>query len=82
MTVQKLHRALEALIAKGHARKPVCVNKRSFTHPLEPDGVAILDVTGLHYEAVVQADNDGGTGENKDGTEPMRRCVVLTGETP
>ena len=79
MTVGKLHKLLAKLIAEGHARKPVCIHKGTFKHPLEPDGCCILDVEDVHIRWVTQLDGDGAVEENQDGTEHEKRCAVLTG---
>lgn len=81
MTVRKLHQLLGQLVVAGHGRKPVCVDKSSFSHPLEGDGVAILDVAGARGPVFVNlADDDGGTKQNKNGTESGRQTVILFGE--
>ena len=81
MTVSKLHRLLEVLIAAGHGRKPVCVNKRSFSHPLEEDGAVILDVAHIGTpQWIGMVDDDGGAKWNKDGTEAGRHVVIISGE--
>ena len=79
MTVGKLHKLLTKLIADGHARKPVCIHKGTFKHPLEGDGCCILDVQDLHLRLVTQLDGDGAARENQDGTESKHWNVVLTG---
>ena len=79
MTVAKLHRFLGAMIEAGHGRKPVTVNKRTFSHPLEQDGVSILNVHSAELDWIPQGDDDGGTKVNKDGTEHGKWNVVLTG---
>lgn len=81
MTVTKLHQLLGALIAAGHGRKPVQVNKASFTHPLEQDGAVILDIERvIGPKWIGMADDDGGTKWNKDGTEAGKNVVVIEGE--
>ena len=48
MTVARLHKELGKMIAAGHGRKPVAVNVRTFSHPLEDDGAVIVyDATTL-----------------------------------
>ena len=81
MNVNQLHKALGALVEKGHGRKPVCINKTSFNHPLESDGAVILNVqavTGPRF--ITMTDDDGGTKFNKDGTESGSYTVVLEGD--
>lgn len=81
MTVNRLHKRLTELIADGHGRKPVCVNKQSFQHNCEEDGVVILDLCGLGIVRVPQADGDGGIRINRDGFEATLACLVLVGDT-
>lgn len=81
MNVNQLHKALGELIAKGHGRKPVCINKSSFHHPLEMDGAVILAVRNVSGpQFIVMTDDDGGTKFNKDGTESGSYTVVLEGD--
>ena len=80
-TVANLHKQLTELIAKGHGRKPICVNKSTFMHPLENDGAVILDVQYVFGPRWIgMADDDGGTKWNKDGSESGRYVIVLEGE--
>lgn len=79
MTVTKLHKLLGVLIEDGQGRRSVCVNKASFHHPLESDGVAILDVTEARAESITMADDDGFSATNKDGSEKVRKVFVLGG---
>ena len=78
MTVARLHKMLGKMVEAGNGRRPVCVNKASFYHPLESDGVAILDVTEAKAETIAMAD-DGWTATNKDGSEKTRKVFVLGG---
>lgn len=81
-TVARLHKELGKLIEQGHGRKPVQINKQSFQHILEDDGVVIMDIKSIEGPIwIPQADDDGGTKENRDGTEAGRRVVVLRGDT-
>ena len=79
MTVARLHKMLGELVADGQGRRPVCVNKESFYHPLEGDGVAILDVTEAKADTITMADDDGWTATNKDGSEKTRKVFVIGG---
>lgn len=79
MTVIRLRRILDGLIAEGHGRKPVVVDKPSFVHSLEADGAVILDLYKVNVEWVRMLADDGGTQENKDGTEHGKVQCVLRG---
>ena len=79
MTVARLHKMLGELVADGQGRRPVCVNKASFYHPLEGDGVEILDVTEAKADTITMADDDGWTATNKDGSEKTRKVFVIGG---
>lgn len=83
MTVAALHKRLGALIEAGHGRKPVLVNKASFSHPLEEDGAVMLDIVAVYGPTwIPMADDDGGTKWNKDGTESGKTVVMLSGGDP
>lgn len=83
MTVAALHKRLSALIAAGHGRKPVLVNKPSFTHPCEMDGTVMLSISAVDGPLWIPiCDDDGGTKWNADGTESGVRVIVLSGGTP
>jgi hypothetical protein len=80
MTVARLHKLLGALVAKGHGRKPVLVNKPTFYDAREDDGCILLEVRGIEGPLwIATADDDGGTKWNADGSEAGMRCVVLFG---
>lgn len=79
MTVAKLHKLLGTLVESGQGRRPVCVNKESFYHPLEDDGVVILDATEAKAQTITIADDDGFTATNKDGSEKTRKVFLIGG---
>lgn len=79
MTINKLLKLCEVAIAAGHGRAKVCVEKPTFTHPLEGDGAVILDAYHAAVESVVQMDDDGGTKTDSRGRECYRMCFVLHG---
>jgi len=81
MTVAKLHKILGEQIAAGHACKPVCINKDTFTHNCESDGVVILDIGTVKVQWVPWSDDDGGQAFNKDGTEKGKSILVLGGNS-
>lgn len=79
MTIAKLHKLLGEMVEAGNGRTPVCVDKSSFYHPLEGDGVLILDVVEAQARTITIADDDGWTATNKDGSEKTRNVFVLCG---
>lgn len=79
MTIKKLHKILSQLIEAGHGRTAVAIDKRTFYSPMEDDGATILDVHGASAELIYVADEDGGIKTNRDGSERMRHCLVLSG---
>lgn len=80
MTVAALHKKLGQLIKAGHGRKPVAINKPTFTDPCEQDGAVILAVHGVEGPRwIYTCDDDGGVKINKDGSEAAKRIVVLFG---
>jgi hypothetical protein len=79
-TVARLHKELGKLIEQGHGRKPAQINKQSFQHILEDDGVVIMNIEAIEGPRwITEADDDGGTKWNRDGSEAGRRVVVLKG---
>lgn len=82
LTVSSLHKMLAKLIADGHGRKPVCINKRTFSHPLETDGVVILNIHGVTGpEWIAKCDDDGDPKINRDGSEAGSQTVILIGDS-
>lgn len=81
MTIAMLHRLLGAMVAAGHGRKPVCIDKATFTDPRENDGPMILPVCEMELKWVLDAGEDGGIAVNKDGTERGRTTLVLGGSS-
>lgn len=80
MTVAKLHRLLGEIVERGHGRKPVCIDKSTFHHPLEGDGALILGVESVEGPRwIYNCDDEGGVKENADGSESGRMTVVLKG---
>lgn len=81
MTANKLRKILDRIIAEGHGRCRVSVAKDSFRDNRESDGCVILPVDGIDVRWIVDADDDGGTAFNKDGTERGRTTVILVGSS-
>lgn len=79
MTLNQLHKQLTKLIEQGHGRRQVAIAKESFHDNRESDGCTILPVCKVDTDWIVQADDDGGTAFNKDGTERGRWTVILGG---
>ena len=80
MTINRLHKILSALIADGQGRRGVCIDKRTFRHPLEEDGAVILDVKKAETAHHGIVDDDGGTKLLYDGREAGRVSLVLSGD--
>lgn len=79
MTVKCLHKLLGKLIGQGHGRKPIYVNKETFHHPLEADGVVTCEPCGLTIVRLRTIDGDGFTQWRKDGRESSSAVVLLWG---
>ena len=79
MTLNQLHKLLGKLIDEGLGRRDVCIDKESFRDNRESDGCVILPVCKVDAYWVPQADDDGGTATNKDGSERGRTTVILGG---
>ena len=79
MTLNQLHKRLGALIEQGCGRHRVAIDKASFVDNRESDGCTILPVMAIEDVWIPDADDDGGTAVNKDGTERGRCTVVLGG---
>ena len=80
MTIAKLHKQLAALVAAGHGRKTVCVNKSKVTHPLESDGACIIPVTNAEIQTHEMTDGDGGWKVLANGCNATRTALVITAE--
>lgn len=80
MTVNQLHKMLDKLIRAGMGRLPVCINKETFQHNLESDGVVYLPVDGVRHESILIMNDDGGTVHD-NGREKWRATAVLFGDS-
>jgi len=76
MTNQRLSKILKPLNGK---RVRIAIDKTTFNHPLERDGVCIIDVNEAELNFITIADGDGFTKRRKDGTEVGRWMLVLKG---
>lgn len=79
MTVNKLLKLLQSAADRGLGRCPVCIDKPTFTHPLESDGAIILDVSGVRDESVQMLNDDGGITHGPRDTERYRYSIILHG---
>ncbi|WP_428383653.1 hypothetical protein [Nevskia ramosa] len=80
ITVAALHKMLDAFVEQGHGRKPIAVDKSSFRHPCEEDGVSIvLDLARVELQWIPKGDGDGGIETRKDGNECGEWTIVLGG---
>lgn len=78
LTIQQLHKQLGQLVEAGHGRQPICVDKASFYHPCEEDGVTILHAHSIELEPVLLWQDAGTTDPN--GREHYRQALVLRGD--
>lgn len=79
MKVMQLHKLLTDLIERGHAHKPVRVQKDTFSHNCELDGAVILDVVHCDLQWIPDIGDDGGIKIGAKGQECGRTTVVLRG---
>lgn len=79
MTINQLHKITGELIAKGAGRRSVCIDKGSFTHPLEADGCLILPVESAALSVYEMMDDDGGADIRADGSVKTSQSLVLAG---
>jgi hypothetical protein len=80
MTLNQLHKLLTKLIAQGHGRKSVYVDKGSYRDNREKDGCVILPVNRGAMHTYQLLDDDGGSWINADGSERHRTSLVLIGD--
>jgi hypothetical protein len=80
VTVNQLYKLLGNLVARGHGRRRVCIDKPSFRHNLEDDGAVILDVSHGEIRSYPLLDGDGWVATKANGEERMITSLVLTGE--
>lgn len=76
MTAKQLIKALEKLVATDGNVKVVA--DWQALRDSSNGGFDMANVTEVHIDLVTQGDGDGFTIQNKDGTERIRRCVVLS----
>lgn len=79
MRVTTLIKTLQIILLEN-PRASVYIDKTSFNHPLEQDGVTILDVESASRKWIGQLDGDGFMDTNLDGTQKGKFCVVLRGD--
>ena len=82
ITINKLHKILGDAIEQGWGYRHVCISKKTFSHPLESDGVIILPVEEANVESFPVFDDDGFQKIRKDGAEVYRIALVLRGNNP
>lgn len=80
MQLRTFIKKLQDLESNGYSRAAVTINKKTFNHPLEQDGVCILDINTIEGDYILQIGDDGFTKVRKDGQECYRKCVVIKGE--
>jgi hypothetical protein len=80
VTLNQLHKHLSRLIEQGYGRRQVCIDKYTFAHNCENDGVTILPVNSMETRWVPLADDDGGIATNSKGEERGSMQIVLYGD--
>lgn len=80
MTINQLHKITAKLIEQGSGRRKVCINKRTFRHPLESDGCTILDVEKGDMKGFEISDDDGGAAIDSRGCVKTSMALVLEGD--
>jgi hypothetical protein len=79
MTVNQLHKKLSKMIADGSGKRYVSIDKSTFSHVCENDGVTILNAHDCRIARVHVGDEDGGAAENADGSERYTTVAILFG---
>lgn len=79
MTINKLYELLHHLVVTGHGRMHVCIDKATFHHNCEGDGVTILEIEQAELRTHWLDDGDGSAIINRDGSERVRTALVLDG---
>ena len=72
MTVGQLNKITSEMVKNGKSRMNVCIDRSTFTHPLESDGLVIMDVSSADTQTFSLMDGDGFTELRKDGTEKRK----------
>lgn len=80
LSVSRLHKELGRLIEQGHGRKKVHIDKSSFHHRLEDDGVVMLPVCAIQVSRIGVSDGDGFAAVTKRGMERTTEVAVLVGD--
>jgi hypothetical protein len=81
MTINQLQKLLTKLIAQGHGRKAVYVDKGSYRDNRENDGCVILPVYRGAIHTYILFDDDGGHAYDSKGVERHRTSLVLIGDS-
>ena len=79
MTVHQLHKQLGKLIAQGHGRKQVVVDRASFYHKL--DNVIYLYVDYAELSSYQLLDDEGHILRNASYEERSITALVLLGDS-
>lgn len=80
MTINALHKITADLIAKGHGRRLVYVDKSRITHPLESGGVCIIPITEAALHTREMANDHGGRKVPPNSHTAIRTALVLANE--
>jgi hypothetical protein len=79
MTAKQLVKQLNKIIST-HGNLQICADHETLKARLGglKNDCAIVDVADLNFAWIYIADDDGGIALNKNGTEKMRQCFILS----
>ena len=80
MTVGQLNKITKEMVKNGRSRMNVCIDKSTFSHPLEEEGAVIMDVGSADTQMFPSMDGDGFTEFRKDGSEKQKTSLVFCGK--
>lgn len=78
MKLHELKKIVDAAMFPRNGNVDVVIDKNSFRHSLEDDGI-LIPVVNATFLPVPMSDGDGGTETTADGRERMVRVLKLDG---
>lgn len=79
MTINALQKLTQKLIAQGHGRTRVSIDKSTFSNPLEDERCTIMEVKTADVQVVPIVDGDGWTETDSRGRERVKMFLVMAG---